>query len=92
MKKFRLNTVVALILSAGLFGCTVDGKIEVERNKKMICKDTRDGETFSFNTNSVTNARLGIGADHSFDVTDNNGKKRTLTSNMEAYLKCEEAK
>jgi hypothetical protein len=67
-------------------GITEDGK-----NKQMVCTDTRDGEKFSFNSNNITNARIGYGADSSFDVVDDAGKKRTLTNSMELYLKCVES-
>lgn len=63
---------------------------EESKNKQVSCVDTRDGETFQFNTNSIYDVRVGYGADTSFSLTDDDGKKRTLTSSMEVFMKCED--
>lgn len=82
---------IALISLLCLQGCTVDGGdvAEHDKNKIMECTDTRDGEKFSFNTNDVKNVRQGIGAPSAFDVTTTDGKEKTLSSDMETFLKCE---
>jgi len=87
-KKAPLLAVCLTCLLAA--GCTMNGGevTQEDLNKTMICKDTRDGETFSFNTSTVTNVRQGISAPHSFDVTTDDGEKMTLNSDMEAWLKC----
>jgi len=64
------------------------GKIsEQDRNRIMTCTDIRDGRVFKFNTNTIKNVRIGIGAPDSFDITTLNNKSMTLTSDMQ-YLKC----
>jgi hypothetical protein len=84
---FGLSFLIALLCSS----CTVKNA-EVaghDKNKIMDCKDTRDGETFSFNTNTVRDISVGIGGDSSFTVTTLDGKEKKFNSNMEAYIKCE---
>lgn len=85
----RFGVSASIVLLAG--GCTMKGGDidEKDRNKLMVCKDFRDGEMFSFNTNTITNVRIGVGAPSAFDVTTTDGKKKTLSSTMEAWLKCE---
>lgn len=87
MKKL-LILALPLIVSA----CSVDTGASVSKkdmNKLMVCKDFRDGETFQFNTNTVTNISQGIGAPTSFDIVTTTGKVMTLNSDMEDYIKCE---
>jgi len=77
--------IAALVLT----GCTVKAHVsEEDANKLMVCTDTRDGEVFSFNTNTVTNMRAGFGVPSSFDILTTEGKEMTLNNNMEAWLKC----
>ncbi len=86
----RYSVIFMIIL---LSGCTFDsGVSEESKNKVMTCTDTRDGETFTFKTNDITNARVGFISDTSFDVVDLSGVKRTLTKSMELYIKCVEVK
>lgn len=75
-----------------LVGCTVSGDLTDEsRDKHYTCTDTRDGEVFSFSGSTVTQVRAGVlGGSSSFTVIDDSGEERTLRSNMEVYLKCEE--
>lgn len=83
------KTVMQLIIALMVLGCTVDAKVsEKDLNKTITCTDTRDGTSFAFNTSNVTNVRAGFGADHSFDVVDNDGVFHRMTSRMEVYLKC----
>ena len=90
--KFR-TTLGVILIALLCCGCTVDGGSvsEDDLNKVMVCTDTRDGEVFSFNTNTVTNVRQGFGAPHTMEVTTLNGDKRTLNSDMEVWLKCKAA-
>ena len=74
-----------------LTGCTMDASV-VHDDKHMVCTDTRDGETFSFENRTAHNARMGIGTESSVDIVDDSGRTRTLTKSMEAYWKCEEIK
>ena len=87
MKLFYQILLILAIVS--IIGCTVGGSEVVNKNEVKVCTDTRDGETFSFNTNSVTNVRRGVlGEPTTFDVIDGEGNKRSLSSSMEVYLKC----
>ena len=73
--------------------CTYEGKMaEEDRNKEMRCVDTRDGETFYFNTSTVTDLRVGILCSTSFYVVTSDSVKKRLTSDMELYIKCVEVK
>ena len=89
MKNANIKTslLVACLLTVG---CTMDGGEVAQKDlsKTITCKDTRDGEMFSFNTDTITNIRRGVGAPTSFDMTTNDGKQITLSSDMEAWLKC----
>lgn len=90
-KKGALIGASMFILLLCVSGCTIDGGIADEsKNKHMTCTDTRDGETFGFNSNNITNIRIGIGSDSSIDVVDDFGTKRTLSSSMELFIKCVE--
>lgn len=77
-----------ILYSILLIGCTSGAEVEM-KNKISVCKDSRDGETFSFNQKTITNVRMGfLGADSCFDVIDGSGKKRTLCKSHEVFLKC----
>ena len=77
--------ITALLIS----GCTVNADItEQSRNRLATCTDFRDGEVFIFNTNTVTNVRYGFGVEHTMDIVTTDGKKRSLSIGMTAYLKC----
>lgn len=88
-----MNHKPLLFLSVSLVagcGITVDGNLaETSRNVVIVCKDSRDGEIFSFNTNTVTNVRIGFGAPSTFDVITSDGKKRMLSSTLDTVIKCE---
>lgn len=79
-----------LLVSLLICGCTVDAEINEEtKNSIITCKDTRDGEVFSFYGNTVTNVRSGyLGAASTFDMVTTDGIEMTLSSDMEAYMKC----
>ena len=88
MKRLIIFASVLILL---LVACTLDGEMdENSRNRLIKCTDTRDGEIFYYNTNTVTNVRVGIGAPTSFDIMITDGKRMTLNSDMEVYLKCVE--
>ena len=78
-------SIMVIFLSA----CTMEGSVN-EKQKNLIseCIDTRDGETFYFNTSDIKNVRIGIGADSCFDVIDSNGIDRHLCKSHEQWLKC----
>jgi len=84
--KYLLLIAIALLMS----GCTVSGKVsEEELNKLKVCTDTRDGEKFIFNTNTVYDVRAGF-ENWSFSLVDTNGSTHHLTAQSELYLKCKE--
>jgi len=65
-----------------------EGIVERQKNKMMKCVDTRDGEVFYFNTNTVHNIYIGYGAPPRYDIVTTNGDTMRLKSDMEIYLKC----
>jgi len=75
-----------------VIGFSSEGIVERQKNKMMKCVDTRDGEVFYFNTNTVHNIYIGYGSPHRYDVVTSNGDTMTLKSDMEIYLKCKECK
>jgi len=84
-----LKTLSIALIVLLFVGCTARTELsEEDENKTKICTDIRDGEVFSFNTNTVTNMRAGFGAPSTFDMVTTGGKKMTLSSAMAAYLKC----
>jgi hypothetical protein len=92
MKNLKRSALgLSFLIALLCYSCTVkDGEVaEHDKNKIFDCKDTRDGETFSFNSNTVRDVRVGIGADSSFTITTLDGKEKKLNSSMEAYIKCE---
>lgn len=78
-----------IIIVLFLTGCTIDGGeiAKEDLNKRMLCTDTRDGETFSYYGRDVSNIRSG--SNPSIDIVDNKGRHRTLTNQMQnTFLKC----
>jgi len=59
-----------------------------DKNKIMVCKDTRDNETFKYNTNSITNIRQDLFGVSSVDIVTLDGKEKRLSRDM-TWLKCE---
>ena len=91
MKKITWFTSALIILLVCLMtGCTTSGNISETGNKLMECKDTRDGEVFRFNTKTITNIRVGFLAPTTFDLVTLDGRKKSLSDQAEAWLKCEE--
>ena len=89
------KVAVLLIPLAALLctGCTAKAEISKEDlNKVKTCTDTRDGEVFSFNTNTVTNVRVGYGAPSTFDMVTTDGDKMTISSDAAVlFLKCKDS-
>lgn len=69
-----------------LVGCTISGRVE-DKNQWIICKDTRDGEIFYYNTDSVHDVRVGIGIYSAKLVTTKNDTIM-INQNSNIYLKC----
>lgn len=85
MKTARYLIVACMAL---LFaGCSMQGEYSGE-HKIIDCTDTRDGEKFTVDSRTITNVRVGIGADSCFDAVDNRGVERTLCKSHQAFLKC----
>lgn len=53
------------------------------------CKDTRDGELFSFDIENVSNGRIHLSGGGCFDVIDNDGASRQLCTRHEQFIKCQ---
>jgi len=69
-------------------GCSVEGEASSEY-KEINCTDTRDGETFTIDTDTITTVRVGLlGVDSCFDAIDNNRETRTMCKSHEAFMKC----
>ena len=68
-----------------LAGCTMSGS---GSNVAANCVDTRDGETFTTVEDTISNVRIGIGADSCADVLDIDGNVRTMCTSDNAWLKC----
>lgn len=77
-----------LLLLMFLAGCTLKAG-PVEGPPVSYCKDFRDGETFSFQLENVTNAVIRLNGTGCFDVIDDSGKERRLCSEHEPYIKCD---
>ncbi len=87
----KLNKVFIFVACLSLVACYVQGELDQSgKDKLMSCKDARDGETFAYNTNTITDVRIGIGAPTTFQITTTTGKHMTLNSNMDTYIKCTE--
>lgn len=85
-----IYTLLLTFISLLMTGCTVEGQLaEESKNVINVCKDTRDGEIFSYNSNTIKNVRVGVGAPTSMDIVTITGKKKTLTSDMVEFIKCE---
>ena len=75
-------------------GCTTgvdeDAARKLNAGKVVDCKDTREGEVFTYRGDDVRNVRLGMaGADSCFSVTSTDGKTREMCKSHEAWLKCQ---
>lgn len=89
MTRQALILCAAILSLSTVAGCTVGGELsDEEKGKTFVCKDFRDGETFSFEASAIENIRIGYGAPSSFDITTNDGVEMTLTSDHVQWLKC----
>jgi hypothetical protein len=82
MKKYFV-----LLLFVFVVGCSASVS-ESDRGRIKTMKDTRDGEVFSFNTDTVKNIKFNpISGTHSMTIITTDGDRRTLTEKSELYLK-----
>lgn len=80
-----LSFFIALLC---LFGCSPE--IEDEYRGLIIdCTDFRDGEKFSFNTDTIRDIEKNWSGVTGFRITTLDGKDKFLKSEMELYIKCE---
>jgi hypothetical protein len=87
MHKILTGALIGLLVA----GCTQKAELtEGSKGRHFTCTDFRDGDVFRYSTDTITNVRMGIGTDSSFDLVDETGKSRTLKTSMEAYVKCVE--
>lgn len=80
----RTSIFIAML---GIVSCTVPASYNGPPFT-MHCLDTRDGEKWTYHTDTVRDIRQGWGAPHSMTVTDGDGRTRHLNAQMEAWLKC----
>ena len=88
MKNSKLLIALLSVLLCG--ACTTEGEVSSEDlNKIIICKDTRDGEVFKYNTNTVHDIRVkNFNELDSISFTTVDGKKMTITGKNEVLYKC----
>lgn len=81
---------LGVLAMAVLVGCNTQPRIADHPPPTVtICIDTRDGESFTFNTSTARNARNADFMDLCRDVTDDQGNMRTLCNSDErTWLKC----
>ncbi len=80
--------ILALVLLFSIVGCQAE-VTEEDKNKLITCIDTRDQETFEFNSSDMTDiVGNSLTGDYSFDVVDADGNKRHFTKQSELYTKC----
>ena len=76
----------AIILMLSLSGCGI--RATAPPGQVTICKDLRNGETFTIHSENVSNAI--VGADTCFDAIDDIGRKHVnICSDQQSFLKCE---
>jgi hypothetical protein len=91
-KTKRMALIGASLLTTVLAaGCSMEGHLENGQENRIVdCTDVRDGEKFTFNSDTIKDIRYGIFADSCFTVTIESGKERTLCKSHEAWLKCKD--
>jgi len=88
-----LVSTIALLLTVTTVSCTMDGSLSDDSENKIVrCKDTRDGEVFTYASDSVKNVRIGIGAPTTIEFVDMSGRERTMSTEDNKYWKCKEIK
>lgn len=81
MKKVLLSCLL-------IVGCTVEGKLtDDSKNKWMQTTDTRDGEVFYYNTNTIHDIRIGFGAESSYKIVTTKDDTLLFHTNMESWMK-----
>ena len=80
--------MIPLLILILLTGCTYNGGDATVDWEFADCTDTRDGETFTIIGSTVRNYRAGIGAPSTYQIDDTEGRTRTLSTDMNAWLKC----
>ncbi len=83
MNKMLLLSSILLVLG----GCSFEVADGFE-NLDMSCTDTRDGETFTYNTDTIRDIQVTLNGNYSFNIRDDTGKLRWFTGMSEAYYKC----
>lgn len=84
MKTERVTYLLLIVLT----GCTMDANVKVLESGTIECRDFRDDEIFRYHTDTIRNARIGVGASSHFTVTDTKGRTRTIREPPPDYLKC----
>lgn len=85
MNKMLLLFSILLVLG----GCSFEAKVAEEyENVNMSCTDTRDGETFTYNTDTLKDMQVTLSGSYSFNIRDDTGKLRWFTEMSEVYYKC----
>lgn len=83
------SIAIAIIAIMPIFsGCGFEGKYSGKKSQTMHCIDFRDGEQFTFNTDTIRDVVIGIGTQSHFALTDNKGNIRILSSELSASIKC----
>lgn len=86
---YPITCVLIGIVTGYLSGCTMKAG-PVTGPPVLYCKDTRDGELFSFHIENVSNPVYRLTGGGCFDVIDDSGNNRHFCSEHEAYIKCRE--
>ena len=86
----RLSAMLGALVVGGCSAGVDEAEVRrLNAGRVIDCKDTRDGETFTYSGGDVHNMRIGVaGADSCFSVTSTDGKAREMCKSHEAWLKC----
>lgn len=91
LERMMLAWAVVLFAAAVIWlivGCTIRGEVTMTYQGIYHCTDLRDGERFDYNTNTIRDARIGIGAPTTVTFTDTTGRVRQASTDENAYIKC----
>jgi len=84
-----MNMIMKMIpLFILLTGCTYNPGEATADFELAVCTDTRDGKQFTIIGSTLRNYRAGVGAPSTYEIDDTEGRTRTLSSDMNAWLKC----
>lgn len=82
------TAMIVVLICISLSACTMKAEVsEQDKNKIVTCTDTRDGESFSFHTNTVRDTWVGLN-DTCYTATDFQGRNRKLCGSMIDFMKC----